>query len=142
MLYTLRGGEVGYLASLINSRSKVRVLPAHLNNKFDILTNKLADLAQDTMKKKGPEYTNEHTDVLNNFKATGKRLNISPIKVWSIFMDKQIQSVMAHVNNPNLDKAESINSRFADIINYCYLGNALFNERDSGAIKEVFNNDN
>ena len=57
-------------------------------------------------------------------------------------MDKQIQSVMAHVNNPNLDKAESINSRFADIINYCYLGNALFNERDSGAIKEVFNNDN
>ena len=112
------------------------------NTDFDILANKLADLAKDTMKKKGPEYTNEHTDVLNNFKATGKRLNISPIKVWSIFMDKQIQSVMAHVNNPNLDKAESIDSRFADIINYCYLGNALFNERDSGAIKEVFNNDN
>tara|TARA_R110000764_G_scaffold4910_2_gene19945 strand:+ start:1186 stop:1599 length:414 start_codon:yes stop_codon:yes gene_type:complete len=111
------------------------------NTDFDILANKLADLAKDTMKKKGPEYTNEHTDVLNNFKATGKRLNISPIKVWSIFMDKQIQSVMAHVNNPNLDKAESIDSRFADIINYCYLGNALFNERDSGAIKEVFNND-
>ena len=47
---------------------------------------------------------------------------------------------MSHVNNPNLDKAEGLDSRFADIINYCYLGLALFTERESGEIKEFFGN--
>ena len=104
------------------------------NVEFDVLVAKLAEVARDTMNKKGPEYTNQNTDVLNNFKSTGKRLNVSPIKVWSIFMDKQIQSVMAHVNNPHLDKAESIESRFADIINYCFLVHAFFTEKDRGNI--------
>ena len=111
-------------------------------DKFNAIVHELDSHAQETMNKKGPEYTQESADVLNNFKATAKRIGISPLKVWSIFFDKQVQSIMSHVNNPHLDKAESLESRFADVINYCRLGHALFTERESGIIKEVFNNDN
>ena len=82
------------------------------------------------MKSKGPEYTQQDKDVLANFKNTGDRLDISPIKVWGSFFDKQISSVYAHANDANLKKAESIESRFADIINYCHLGLAIFKERE------------
>ena len=109
---------------------------------FNKLVHKLNEYSNNVMSKKGPEYTQESSDVLNNFKSTAKRIGISPLKVWSIFFDKQVQSIMSHVNNPNLDKAESLESRFADVINYCRLGHALFTERESGIIKEVFNNDN
>ena len=97
---------------------------------FNELTRDLSAYSQEIIDKKGPEYTQESLDVLHNFKATAERLNISSLKVWSIFFDKQVQSIMSHVNNPALDKAESLDSRFADIINYCYLGYALFVERE------------
>ena len=96
---------------------------------FNKLANELDKLAKDIMNKKGPEYTQQDLDILANFKNTGDRLNTSPLKIWGAFFDKQITSVYAHLNNANLKKAESIESRFADIINYCHLGFALFKER-------------
>ena len=96
---------------------------------FNNLANKLDTLAKDIMNKKGPEYTQQDLDVLANFKNTADRLNTTPLKIWGAFFDKQITSVYAHLNNANLKKAESIESRFADIINYCHLGLALFKER-------------
>ena len=74
--------------------------------------------------------TNEDTDVLANFKSTAERLETSEMKVWATFFEKQIQSIYAHLKNANLKKSEPIHSRFADVINYCYLGYALFVERD------------
>ena len=53
-----------------------------------------------------------------NFKSTAKRLNTSALKVWATYFDKQVNSVFAHVNHANVKKAESIDSRFADIINF------------------------
>ena len=97
---------------------------------FNKLANELDKLAKDIMNKKGPEYTQQDLDILANFKNTGDRLNTSPLKIWGAFFDKQITSVYAHLNNANLKKAESIESRFADIINYCHLGLALFKERN------------
>jgi hypothetical protein len=82
------------------------------------------------MANKRPEYTNEDADVLNNFKSTAERLGISELKCFGVFFDKQLQSIFSHINNANLKKSEPIHSRFADIINYCYLGYALFVERD------------
>ena len=96
---------------------------------FNKLANKLDTLAKDIMNKKGPEYTQQDLDVLANFKNTADRLNTTPLKIWGGYVDKQITSVYAHLNNANLKKAESIESRFADIINYCHLGLALFKER-------------
>ena len=98
---------------------------------FDKLVDDLNDYSLEIMKNKRPEYTNQDLDVLNNFKSTGKRLDVSELKVWATFFEKQTQSVYAHIKNANLKKSEPIKSRFADIINYCYLGYALFNERDN-----------
>ena len=97
---------------------------------FNKLANELDTLAKDIMNAKGPEYTQQDKDVLANFKNTAGRLNTSELKIWGAFFDKQISSIYAHLNNANLKKAESIESRFADIINYCHLGLALFKERN------------
>lgn len=97
---------------------------------FNKLANELDTLAKDIMNAKGPEYTQQDKDVLANFKNTADRLNTSELKIWGAFFDKQISSIYAHLNNANLKKAETIESRFADIINYCHLGLALFKERN------------
>ena len=96
---------------------------------FNTLSKALDYMAKDVMKSKGPEYTQQDKDVLANFKNTAERLNTTPLKVWGAFYDKQLSSIFAHLNDVNLKKAESIESRFADIINYCHLGLALFKER-------------
>ena len=98
---------------------------------FNELVNKLDLYAHQTMNKKGPEYTTGSEDVLNNFKATAKKLGVDPLVVWYAYFDKQVSSVAAHVSNEDLNKAEPMISRFGDIINYAKLGYALFNERDN-----------
>ena len=96
---------------------------------FQQLSKALDFMCKDIMKSKGPEYTQEDRDILANFKNTASRLNTTEMKVWGAYFDKQISSIYAHLNNANLKEAESIESRFADIINYCHLGLALFKER-------------
>lgn len=97
---------------------------------FNKLSKAIDLMAKNIMGDKGPEYTLMHDDVLNNFKSTAERLNTSPLKVWATYFDKQVNSVFAHVNHANVKKAESIDSRFADIINYAKLGLALFKEKE------------
>ena len=98
-------------------------------SEFNKLSKALDFMCKDIMKSKGPEYTQEDTDILANFKNTASRLNTTPLKVWGAYFDKQLSSIYAHLNNANLKRAETIESRFADIINYCHLGLALFKER-------------
>ena len=99
-------------------------------DKFNAIVNELDSYAQETMNKKGPEYTMQDSDVLNNFKSTAKKLGVDPLVIWYAYFDKQISSVAAHVSNHDLNKAEPMISRFGDIINYAKLGYALFVERD------------
>ena len=73
---------------------------------FDILVSKLDEHARDTMRKKGPEYTMQDEDILNNFKSTAKKLGVDPLIVWYAYFDKQVSSVAAHVSNHDLNKAE------------------------------------
>ncbi len=98
---------------------------------FNALVQELDSHAQQTMNKKGPEYTTGHEDVLNNFKSTAKKLGVVPLVIWYAYFDKQVSSVAAHVSNHDLNKAEPMISRFGDIINYAKLGYALFVERDN-----------
>jgi hypothetical protein len=79
---------------------------------------------------KQPEYTLENVDVLNNFKESAKRAGVTPLQVWSIFFDKQLSSIQAHIKNPDLPKAEPLDSRFADLYNYLLLGYCLFQEKN------------
>ena len=97
---------------------------------FNIISKELKQKANKIMYSKGPEYTNESLDVLRNFKTTANRLDVSELRVWGVFFDKQVQSVLAHLKNANLKKSEPIDSRFCDVMNYCLLGYALFVERD------------
>ena len=99
-------------------------------DKFNKIVHELDTHAQETMNKKGPEYTIQDDDVLNNFKSTAKKLGVDPLVVWYAYSDKQVSSVAAHVSNHDLNKAEPMISRFGDIINYAKLGFALFRERD------------
>ena len=46
---------------------------------FNDLVHKLDLYAQQTMNKKGPEYTVGDEDVLNNFKSTAKKLGVDPL---------------------------------------------------------------
>ena len=101
------------------------------NLEFNALVHELDSHAQQTMNKKGPEYTTGHEDVLNNFKSTAKKLGVDPLVIWYAYFDKQVSSVAAHVSNHDLNKAEPMISRFGDIINYAKLGYALFSERDN-----------
>ena len=98
---------------------------------FNDLVHKLDLYAQQTMNKKGPEYTVGDEDVLNNFKSPAKKLGVDPLVVWYAYFDKQVSSVAAHASNHDLNKAEPMISRFGDIINYAKLGYALFVERDN-----------
>ena len=98
-------------------------------SEFNKLSKALDFMCKDIMKSKGPEYTQEDKDILANFKNTASRLNTTPLNVWGAYFDKQLSSIYAHLNNANLKQAETIESRFADIINYCHLGLALFKER-------------
>jgi hypothetical protein len=50
------------------------------------------------------------------------------MQVWSIFFDKQLSSIQAHIKNPNLVQAEPLDSRWADLYNYLLLGFALYKE--------------
>ena len=97
---------------------------------FQTISTELLTLASGIMASKGPEYTVANEDVLNNFKSTAKKLGVDPLVVWYAYFDKQVSSVAAHVSNHDLNKAEPMETRFADIINYAQLGYALFKDRD------------
>ena len=83
------------------------------------------DKAQDIMNAKQPEYTNKSIDVLNNFKQTAKAIGIEPMEVWAVFFNKHIQAILSHAGDPNMHQAEPIDSRYADAINYLFLGFSL-----------------
>jgi len=85
----------------------------------------ILDKAQDIMDAKQPEYTNKSIDVLKNFKSTAKSIGIQPMEVWAVFFNKHIQAILSHSGDPNMHQAEPIDSRYADALNYLFLGFAM-----------------
>ena len=96
------------------------------NEAYDTLYNHAMSIRE----AKQPEYTLESADILNNFKESAKRAGVTPLQVWSIFFDKQLSSIHAHIKNPDLKPAEPLSSRFADLYNYLLLGYCLFQEKN------------
>jgi hypothetical protein len=97
---------------------------------FKIVVDELHEMSRKIRIAKEPEYTMESSDVLNNFKKAASRAGITPLQVWSIFFDKQLSSIQAHIKNTNLPEAEPLDSRWADLYNYLLLGFALYKESD------------
>jgi hypothetical protein len=99
-----------------------------IQEEFNAIVSILRVEAQDVRRLKQPEYTLENTDILNNFKQSAIRAGVDPMQVWSIFFDKQLSSIQAHIKNPNLKQAEPLDSRWHDLYNYLLLGFALYKE--------------
>lgn len=99
------------------------------HKKFNELKKYILDNCQNIMNEKQPEYTNENSDVLHNFKTTAENLGLSPQEIWAVFFYKHVQAILSHAGNPNMHQAEPIESRYADAINYLFLGFALHIER-------------
>ena len=91
----------------------------------------ILEKALDIMDAKQPEYTNKSIDVLNNFKQTAKSIGIQPMEVWAVFFNKHIQAILSHAGDPNMHQAEPIDSRYADALNYLFLGFAMLVEYQS-----------
>ena len=94
------------------------------------IRKQLFELADGIMDAKQPEYTNNHVDVLHNFKSSAESAGIDPLQCWVVLLDKHIQSIFTHAKNPNMIEAEPIESRYADAINYLVLGLALSVDRN------------
>jgi hypothetical protein len=95
---------------------------------YDSLAAGLLATAHDIEVGKRPAYTIGHPDVLTNFKAVAARTGLTPGQVLSVYMLKHIDAVTAALCRPDLPQAESIESRFADAVNYLKLGYALVSE--------------
>ena len=91
----------------------------------------ILDKAQDIMDAKQPEYTNKSMDVLYNFISTAKSIGIEPMEVWAVFFNKHVQAILSHAGDSNMKQAEPIESRYADAINYLFLGFALLIQDDN-----------
>ena len=76
---------------------------------------------------KGNDYTRHEEDRLSNFKRSGTAIGLTPIQVWAIFINKHLDAVMTYVKTGRTE-SESIQGRLDDIVNYCYLGEALVRE--------------
>jgi len=96
---------------------------------FKVAKKGLNAYAKAIMEAKQPEYTNENDDVLYNFKHTAESLGLEPMEVWGVFFHKHVQAILSHAHNPEMHQAEPIQSRYADAINYLYLGYALMKEK-------------
>ena len=100
-----------------------------MNNKeFQKIKKTLDELALGEMSAKQPAYTSHSKDVLNNFKRVAKRLGMSPIKTWAVYFNKHVDAINTYVISK--DEAEPIETRFADLLNYLYLGMAIIEEKD------------
>ena len=91
----------------------------------------ILEKAQDIMDAKQPEYTNKSMDVLYNFISTAKSIGIEPMEVWAVFFNKHVQAILSHAGDSNMKQAEPIESRYADAINYLFLGFALLIQDDN-----------
>ena len=78
------------------------------------------------MSSKQPAYTSHSEDVLNNFKRIAKRLGMTPMETWAVYFNKHVDAINTYVISGN--EAEPFDTRFADLLNYLYLGMAIVEE--------------
>lgn len=104
------------------------------SKKYDEVSAHLSEVARGIVVDKRPSYTVGSEDVLANFKRTAEHAGVTPGTVWGIFVLKHLDSVLAYFKN-GTTSSESIEGRFADLLNYINLGYAIYREeQDEGMI--------
>lgn len=98
------------------------------NKRFHQVVERMISKCQDTLLKKGTDYSSD-TDRLSNFKEAAKRKGITPYQVLGVYMDKHVTAVDNFISRGKLE-SEPIEDRLMDIINYCMLLVALIEDND------------
>jgi hypothetical protein len=78
---------------------------------------------------KGHDYTKGSEDALANFKEVGKAIDVDPLDVAFIFMNKHYQAITNYIRTKGQSESEPIDMRIKDMINYLILLQALINEK-------------
>lgn len=92
---------------------------------FEALEKELLSDAYKVMHAKMQDYAD--ADQLSNFKRAAEALGRTPFEVWAVYFFKHVCSVLSFVKNGDV-ASEPLRGRFVDLINYCILGEALFQE--------------
>ena len=105
-----------------------------LRNKFITETLQLSD-------QKRIEYTegNHEANVLWNFENIGKTLNLTPLQVLSVYLQKHTSSLFNYFKTGK-EYSEPIQGRITDIINYLLLMVAMLTKYKGDANEQLFNN--
>ena len=98
---------------------------------YNKLIQDFRDRADAMANMKRIEYTESRgdEDVLENFKATGKDLNLDPLQVLGIFMKKHWSSIINYIKTGKVYSDEKIEGRIMDLIQYLELTYACIEEK-------------
>jgi|SRR6185369_2079586 len=91
------------------------------NQEFYKLMSDTFESAKLIAESKGKDYTKGSLDALANFKEGGKAIDIAPIEVCWIFMNKHYQAITNYVKTKGRSESEPISERIKDMINYLIL---------------------
>ena len=90
----------------------------------------LDSIASHIAEAKRPAYSqNEGTDITANFKRGAEAAGIEPLQAWLVHFEKQYSGIATYIRTGQ--QSEPIESRFADVLNYLYLGFSLLKDSKS-----------
>ena len=89
----------------------------------------LIEFSDEVAASKREEYTGQSQDILYNFKRIADRLGMSPLQVWAVYFNKHVDSVNTFIKG-EASVSEPMSSRFADMLNYLFLGICLIIEEE------------
>lgn len=93
------------------------------------IRKELLEFAEEVAAPKREEYTGQSQDILYNFKRIANRLGMSPLQVWAVYFNKHVDSVNTFIKG-EASVSEPMGSRFADMLNYLFLGICLIIEEE------------
>lgn len=90
-------------------------------NKLEQIINEMEKLEHSIIATKGKEYTQQSEDRAKNFKGAAQDLDIPILKVWWVYIKKQMDAILSYVKNEKTYCGENIENRVADSVNYLHL---------------------
>ena len=106
------------------------------NQEFYKLMSDTFESAKKIAEAKGKDYTKGSEDALANFKEGGKSIDVAPIEVCWIFMNKHYQAITNYVKTKGRSESEPISERIKDMINYLVLMQGLIIEMQGNKYPE------
>ena len=97
----------------------------------------LLDTASSLMAAKGRDYRAGDPDLLANFKREAVRAGVTPLQVWLIYINKHHSAICSYVRSGGQNESEPIEGRFADMLNYLYLGWLLVKENEAQKVSSA-----